>query len=358
MRKTIVEYDYVRAVAVLLVILGHCSYYAIMTDYGGVSVDIPHHSRAGGWIGLLTATLYSFHMPLFISLSGCLFAYTVGGKGLQPFAVFVKKKAVRLLLPFLGTALFWSVPLKLVSGYWHGLAWEIARQIFVGQILMAGNFNSHLWFLQALFWVFVMAYIIERYRLRRNAPLFLLALLALSMAGRYAEGHRLCFLNVQAAAIYLFWFYAGFYFERHREATNTFIRKHVPTIITIAALLAYPLIVIMNGRIPSLTKHLSYYLVAIYGMTTCYALCLKLLSVSPPRLLSIVNKISNDSYGLYLYSDPVNYVIIYAVYALGLSDMFAVGAFEVGMFLFRFAITTLVAWAVIRIVRDVKLSRR
>lgn len=36
--KKVFEYDYVRAVTLIMVILGHCNYYNVMSDYGGMEV--------------------------------------------------------------------------------------------------------------------------------------------------------------------------------------------------------------------------------------------------------------------------------------------------------------------------------
>ena len=168
MKRTIIEYDYIRAVAVLLVILGHCTYYKIMTLNGGIDYGInAGQSIVGKILNLITLTLYAFHMPLFIALSGSLWAVIIQDKGVPTFRSLVKNKANRLLLPFLFVTLFWSIPLKYLSGYWHGSFQEIVYQIFFGQILMSGSYNSHLWFLQTLFLIFILAYIVEKFDLRK-----------------------------------------------------------------------------------------------------------------------------------------------------------------------------------------------
>ena len=62
--------------------------------------------------------------------------------------LFIKNKFRRLLLPFLLTAVFVSIPLKYFSGYWeksNGLIGDI----IIGQLLLQGN--THLWFLPTLF---------------------------------------------------------------------------------------------------------------------------------------------------------------------------------------------------------------
>ena len=285
MKQRIVEYDYVRAVAVLLVILGHCSYYKIMTDYGGVNYGIdPYQTLSSVWIGRVTATLYCFHMPLFVALSGCMFSMTVAQKGVQPFRLFAKKKAIRLLIPFLFVALFWSIPLKYASGYWDGSATDVLRQIFLGQILMYGNYNSHLWYLLAIFNVFLLAFIVEKYNLRKNPQAFFCVLIVLSVAGRLC-GHHM--VGITESMSYLVWFYVGFYFERCRERINHFICSHVGWIIVVVTIIIFAVMVSAHSHLPKMTGigsigYATYYPLALMGMFATYVLCYKLLQITPP----------------------------------------------------------------------------
>ena len=353
MKKKIVEYDYVRAVAVLLVILGHCRGYGFYTDYGGLGylgIDA-FQSKASAVLGLITSTLYSFHMPLFVALSGCLWAVTLRNKGLSTFKSLVTNKSERLLLPFLFTFLFWEAPLKYIAGWWQGSNIDILYQIIVGNILMYGNSNSHLWFLQALFIIFILAYFIERGELRRNPIKFMCVIILLSFVGRYAESHHYRLLNIQTSLIYLSWFYVGFYFECYREKINSFVKTHVKWKVLIAATLFYPMIVYLNGKLPGASRYLSYYPIAIWGMFVTYCLCYKALQITPPHCLTFVNKISSYSYGLYLFSCPPNYIIIKAVAYFDISCYFASDAFTVGIYLFRFLFTTAVAWGITVAVR-------
>lgn len=92
MKRAIVEYDYIRAVAVLLVVLGHCTYYKIVTLNGGIDYGInSEQSMVGKILSLITLTLYAFHMPLFIALSGSLWAVIIQDKGTPTFKSLIKK---------------------------------------------------------------------------------------------------------------------------------------------------------------------------------------------------------------------------------------------------------------------------
>ena len=95
--------DILRIILVILVVIGHGSYYDIITKYGGIKYgqmmelasisDTLFHRL----VNSLTRFIYTFHMPLFIALSGSLFVLK---KDLSTME-FIKAKAKRLLVPFL-----------------------------------------------------------------------------------------------------------------------------------------------------------------------------------------------------------------------------------------------------------------
>lgn len=69
--KRVIEYDVLRVVATILVVLGHCSYLAIRTNFGGINY-LFEYSSVGGLalfsrkaLSILIEAIYSFHMPLF-----------------------------------------------------------------------------------------------------------------------------------------------------------------------------------------------------------------------------------------------------------------------------------------------------
>lgn len=77
-RNRILYLDVVKAIAICLVCIGHAKYL----------VTLDKSSVVNDWI-------YSFHMPLFMLLSGYFSAHALQ----QPFGKFVKKKALQLLVP-------------------------------------------------------------------------------------------------------------------------------------------------------------------------------------------------------------------------------------------------------------------
>lgn len=350
-KKYIVEYDYVRAIATLLVILGHCTYYAIRTDYGGIDLGVESICFTRKFLDFLTTTIYSFHMPLFIGLSGCLWAR----KDIQTlsFKDLVSNKFQHLIMPFFLTAIFLSIPFKLISGYWEGESCdEIILDIISGQLLFLGNANSHLWFLQALFLIFIIAYCIEKFNFRRSKKIFLITILFISILGRYTIANGYNFRNVPNAMLYFFWFYVGFYFEKNRERINSFMRLNLNGWKTIIMLLIMQVILTyLNSKLPYSITYLTYYILAISGMFSTYVICYKLMLIKDSFISKGIKTISKDSYDLYLFSDPYNYLFIFIMgllpnYEMVLSD----NIFVLVVYLLRFLFSTFGAILIIKVI--------
>ena len=67
--------------------------------YTGTGVVIPYNASDG--LNHLTNIIYSFHMPLYMSVSGMVYALCIHDyQKYQDTARFLKNKAVRLLIPY------------------------------------------------------------------------------------------------------------------------------------------------------------------------------------------------------------------------------------------------------------------
>lgn len=75
--------DYAKGIAILLVVIGHLLQYNFVGTPAKELFDV----------------IYSFHMPLFMFLSGYVASLTID-KQLTDKGLFVKKKAFSLLVPF------------------------------------------------------------------------------------------------------------------------------------------------------------------------------------------------------------------------------------------------------------------
>lgn len=133
MMKRIVFIDVAKAICIILVVIGHF---------------IPDNSPE--WYVALHDIIYTFHMPLFMFASG--FIYIATKKDL-PYGTFLLKKVHRLLLPYFVTSVI-VVTIKLLTqggmSVDHPVTWmSYLRMLYLPE---AGYF---LWFIWALWWMFV-----------------------------------------------------------------------------------------------------------------------------------------------------------------------------------------------------------
>lgn len=256
-----------------------------------------------------------------------------------------KNKFKRLIIPMLYTAFLWSIPLKYCSGYWDSSD-NIISDIFIGQILMYGNYNSHLWFLQALFWCFLMSWIIERITPSNHYSVrVILGLLVLCCIGIKMQQNGLYLLNITLAFQYLLWFYVGFYFESKRGNVNMLIAKFKNISVLLLSMSLFICSWTISLFVPSFIRPLFYFSNAILGMFTVYIVSY-FLSKTKLAESKVISLISACSLGIYLFSDPINYPLIRIVIDSNtLSNMWATNSGFIMFFFTRFVLTFMGAFA-------------
>ena len=122
--------------SMLLVVIGHVD----LTNKG-YDADYPIASA-------IHAVIYSFHMPLFIFISGWLFYYTCI-KRAKPYKDMLKSKAKRLLVPFFAfTVVTMALKMALPQLMKRAVDWEEIINTF---ILFRSNPLGEMWFIVVLF---------------------------------------------------------------------------------------------------------------------------------------------------------------------------------------------------------------
>lgn len=129
------DIDMARAIAIVLVVLGH--YY-------------PDGSPA--WYTGLRDWAYSFHMPLFMYLSGYVY---ILAKREESYLSFIGRKARRLLVPYVIVSAV-IILIKLLSQSLLGM--DIKNPVgfdAVWKVLTGPYAAIHLWFIFAIWWMFM-----------------------------------------------------------------------------------------------------------------------------------------------------------------------------------------------------------
>jgi fucose 4-O-acetylase-like acetyltransferase len=131
----LVEFDIAKAICIVLVVIGHY---------------IPEQSPE--WYVGVHDVIYSFHMPLFMFASGYIYNAT---RKDGAYGTFLWKKVKRLMVPYVVTS-FIVITIKLLT---QGNAYvqnPVTSMAYL-QVLWSPVAGYFLWFIWALWWMFVVA---------------------------------------------------------------------------------------------------------------------------------------------------------------------------------------------------------
>lgn len=333
MRRSIPEYDMLRVILTLLVIIGHSTYYRIMTPYGGcdyTAFTLPDRSALYRLVSMLVTLIYMFHMPLYMALSGALYRVKLSVGGYASYKHLLVDKAKKLLIPFLVVTFIYSVPLKYISGY-YSTSDNVISDIFIGQVLIQGN--THLWFLPTLFMIFAVIYLIDK-NVKVSRKLVLLVLFIVSFISPIV--HIEILMQVMK---YLFWFYLGYCFEIIREHR---IKKELNLILIFSVcIICFLITALFSEVIPehpgvaiySIIERMLSFISTLFGCVSVYVFCF-VMSNTSIKETKVFKAIRNNSLGLYLYSDTWNYVLLCIAVELFQNKVFIT---NLGAFLFCFS---------------------
>lgn len=338
--------SYARVITMLFVILGHCTYYAIKTNYGGIDYSGSNLEYCMSWklFQRLVGIIYIFHMPMFAMISGMCFNWTL--KKIHSFMGIINNKAYRLLIPFVFAMLFVSIPIKYMTGYWAGST-NVIRDVFVGQVLLGGN--SHLWFLVSLFDAFLISYLLGKINFKKGYLYYVFLFIVSIICCRFHN-----WLGISGAIKLLLFFEIGrYYFEKINKSLPKW-RNLVIHIILFCIISNIVLSVnITNFKHGDVISQISQCLLAIYG---CFVLVSFSQWVSNKQLLRRhINTLDKDSFGMYLFSDPFNYAILAVACPVLKNSIFTENGISITMFIMRFFITLFVSVLVTRLIRNCKI---
>lgn len=127
--------DFAKGLAIFLVIVGHCIQCGSGAEYNQSQAFFDNY---------LFRFIYSFHMPLFMIISGFLYGETTAGK---PFLYVLKTRTLRLIVPII----VWQTIMMLLSA--------IKGRFDLGNYL--SSIIEGFWFLWAVWWATVICALVE-----------------------------------------------------------------------------------------------------------------------------------------------------------------------------------------------------
>lgn len=238
-------------------------------------------------LGHLKDVINVIQMPLFFSVSGFCFLYTIQSS--RGFSDFIKAKARRILVPFFVIGLLWMYPIRMLVRYpayqGHSIIYVIFKDI------VAGYDNGHLWFLPTLFLMLVITWILNAVSSRR--ALFDVLLIVVGVVGLAFFPSGIPY--VREFGMYYLYFVIGLLIHEHEEILRIWTTSFVPWImvlLTVGLLIA----VAMGVRNGMVTK-----IASLVFVVTCYR-------ITPNKSNMVMRAISKNSMGMYLFHSPLLYL--------------------------------------------------
>lgn len=273
------ELDVMKFIGIILVVAGHVTR---MYTPQGLITTIEHNRM----LEFITNVIYSFHMPMFVFVSGMTLAFVSARKSsYHAFWPFVRNKAKRLMIPYFVFALFWVLPFMVGYGFR-----DFKTYLLNGIILSLDC--RHLWYVWMLFNVFILFYmlrtIVERFRIPRY---YIMIASLLLYIGEAIGGGKLPYFQIDSMLEYQFWFILGYMTMIYRQET----RIMIPISIIIGFVSAY------------FYAPISLFTFALIGVWLTYLLAQRIRGITENKT---INKIVKNSFGIYLFHP----IIIYALY--------------------------------------------
>lgn len=199
MRKTLNEYDFMKVVCILMVVVGHvCSMY---TPTGAVVIGV------SPVITELRKFIYNVmcHMPIFCAISGAIYCIQIEKGKYKETIPFIKNKIKRLLVPYVIFSTLFVFPTMLyISNIENPLKYYFESYVLTHD-------TRHLWFLLMLFQMFAVMHFTIKY-MKGNETVLLFIFMFLHFF--HFDFHQLF------RPSYLIWFYLGYYIQHNKRHIN------------------------------------------------------------------------------------------------------------------------------------------
>lgn len=148
MQRAVNEFDILKSIAIVLVVIGHITILYNPELHPESNTRIPE---------LITRIIYIFHMPLFMAISGAIYAHNRLKPSYTKFRYFAHNKFMRIIVPYFLVGLCALLPVMVYTKpdiHWYDPG-------ILSKIVFAHDCR-HLWYLLALAWIFLLQYLSER----------------------------------------------------------------------------------------------------------------------------------------------------------------------------------------------------
>ncbi len=309
------DIELLKNIAIVLVLLGHAGcIYAGKWSYSLVHMN-------SNFIRYITEYIYSFHMPLYVFISGYIYNYMrIKLNKYDNLQSFIQNKFKRLIIPYLFTGILFMIPLQtLFNVYTDDIS--IANRMIVGILL--SKQPAHLWYLVMLFNIFIIFRVFES-RIRDNKYYINITLLIILNVISVLVPNVYQLSNVLR---YLIYFYIGYIINENFESIKSIKLSIVFLIHMFLFNIYYFIIDNISMNIPmKLTLWILQIVISISGIAYLYISVNVLLKsknidsrITNSRIYNVINKYN---FYIYLLHQPIMLSIISVLRNIDIKPIF------------------------------------
>lgn len=263
---------------------------SFLQTFGIILVVLGHTERTGTSF-FIRDLIYSFHMPLFVFISGYLLKFTTSEEiGDIKLNNFIIKKIKRLIVPYILISSLAYIP-KYILGRFAVRPLELSLKDYIlNMIYLWDNPIIFFWFLPTIFLIMILTIILYRVLKNNTGIILALALMLNLISDKFLNVE---FLNLTGVSNYLVFFILGiFYRESEQKIDEIIFRKYF-----LVGIICF-IILSINVFIKISNIKIFYSLIAIVGIIFSLE-CFKLYSKLD---LKFLNHLNGKSYSIYLFS--------------------------------------------------------
>jgi fucose 4-O-acetylase-like acetyltransferase len=322
-----------RLIGIVLVVIGHSTYFTIHgADYYAFFTGLGH-STIYQFMSRVAAFIYTFHMSFFFFLSGLTF-FLVEEK-YPSLDLLLVDKFKSLIIPYFITGLFFMIPIKYFFTSFYGDD-SLRRVLFRFMTFYHDTqvYTGHLWFLLTLFWIFPIFYIIHKIFLKND----LFTIIFIIFLTYFAPYFNLILPGYGSISsnYYLLFFTIGYFYSKY-------IQKQ-PVIVPFVSLLLPVLYLISvrfnNTDLLTLTSMLLKIFITVN-------ICILLYQEKEKEKKK--NPVMVYSFMIYLLHDPLQYIILPSFESLGKLNI-NIEIYYLLFFFVRIVLTIIVCIALAKII--------
>lgn len=296
------ELDWIKwlqAIGIVLVVLGHSLPEDILKNNSFVII-------------LIRNFIYSFHMPLFFTISGFLFCYSTSSKNRSYFQL-IKNKAEKLLVPYVLLGLLAYIPHYLLSKFANRKMLLTPLEIIYSFLYPHLHSIRFFWFLPVLFIFFLVSPALMIFL--KNKKYSILGIYFLIILSVFRP-LNIKILGLDIVENYLIHFFIGMNLLTYQDQLKKFLENKFFILISIAVFSVCYLLFWYMPINNLVVKKLLELIIGLSGVVSIW--CVSLILNKPKAAISIL---SNYSYQIFLLSifPQVFFKILYQIGVLNYS---------------------------------------